>query len=120
MENVSTAPLGGGPVSVDGFYEVFVLLDQASDLVVRDESISGSAALDIAAGHAIASELAAGLGEVPVELPSSVAGCLERAAREVMRWEPSELSTEALVLVTIVLGLRLERDCPINGVSGGF
>ena len=43
MENVSTAPLGGGPVSVDGFYEVFVLLDQASDLMVRDESISGAA-----------------------------------------------------------------------------
>ena len=95
-------------MSVDGFYEVFVLLDQASDLMVRDESISGAAALDIAAGHAIASDLAAGLDETPVELSSSVVGCLEQAARRVMRWEPSELSTEALVLVTIVLELRLE------------
>ena len=95
-------------MSVDGFYEVFVLLDQASDLMVRDESISGAAALDIAAGHAIASDIAVGLDETPVVLPSSVAGCLERAARQVLRWEPSELSTEALVLVTIVLQLRLE------------
>jgi hypothetical protein len=95
-------------MSVDGFYEVFVLLDHASDLMVRDESISGAAALDIAAGHAIASDLAAGVAESPVELPSSVAGCLEQAERVVMRWEPAELSTEALVLVVIVLELRLE------------
>jgi hypothetical protein len=92
----------------EGSYEVFVLLDHASDLVGRDESISGTAALDIAAGHAIAADLAHGVPEAAVELPASVQGCVELAVRRVQRWDTAQLSTEGLLLVMLLLNLSLE------------
>ncbi len=95
-------------MAVQGVYEVFVLLDHASDLVAGDDAVSGLAALDIAAGQAIASDLAVGVEPVPVVLPGSVRECLEAAGQRVLRWEPAELSTEALLLVALVLQLGLE------------
>ena len=89
-------------------YEVFVLFDHASDFEDDDESISGTAALGIAAGLALASDLAYGLPEVAVEVPSSARACAERAVEQVQRWSKTGLGLRELRLASVMIDLGRE------------
>ena len=89
-------------------YEVFVLLDHASDFEDDDESISGTAALGIAAGLALASDLAYGVPEVAVEVPPSARACAERAVEQVQRWSKTGLGPRELRLASVMIDLGRE------------
>jgi len=87
---------------IDGSYEVFVLVDEACNLMVHDVTVSGFTALDIAACRAMVVEFAQGTTKVAVDVPDSVAQCSEQAARRAASWDPAQLTTEALRLVLLL------------------
>jgi hypothetical protein len=87
---------------IDGSYEVFVLVDEACNLMVHDVTVSGFTALDIAACRAMVVEFAQGTTKVAVDVPDSVAQCIDQAARRAVSWDPAQLTTEALRLVLLL------------------
>ena len=87
---------------IDGSYEVFVLVDEACNLMVHDDTVTGFTALDIAACRAMVVEFAQGATEVAVDVPGSVAECIDQAARRAALWDPAQLTTEALRLVLLL------------------
>lgn len=92
---------------IAGSYEVFVLLDEACDLMMRGEGIPGLTGLDLVACEVIAAELAQGADEVAVlQLPETVAECVDEAARRAAAWDPVGMPAEALRLVLMLSELR--------------
>lgn len=87
---------------INGSYEVFVLVDEACNLMVHDDTVAGFTALDIAACRAMVVEFAQGATEVAVDVPGSVAECIDQAARRAALWDPAQLTTEALRLVLLL------------------
>jgi hypothetical protein len=93
-------------VVIEGSYEVFALVDEASHLMMYDDTVPGFTALDIVACQVMASDLAHGAEEVTLELPASVGECIDQAARRAADWDPAQLTTEALRLVLLLSDVR--------------
>lgn len=91
---------------IAGSYEVVVLLDEACDLMMRGEEVPGLTGLDLVACSVMAAELALGADVEAVELPGTVAGCVDEAARRAAAWDPVGLPAEALRLVLMLSDLR--------------
>lgn len=91
---------------IAGSYEVFVLLDEACDLMMRGEGIPGFTGLDLVACSVIAAELAQGSAEVGLDLPGTLAECVDEAAQRAASWDPGGLPVEALRLVLMLSELR--------------
>ena len=91
-------------------YEVFVLVDEASRLMMRDEAVSGLVGLDIAACRAMAVSLAREAEVVPVEVPGTVASCIAEAARRAAFWDTAGLAPDALRLVLLLSDVNHELN----------
>lgn len=95
---------------IDGSYEVLVLVDEACNLMVHDEAVSGLTGLDIVACRAMAVALAVGSEPVQVNVESTVGECIGRAARLSAAWDPAQLTAEALQLVLLLSDVNYELN----------
>ena len=91
-------------MSLPGAYEVFVLLDHASELAARDELVDRWL-LDLIAVAYLASDVACGEPEKRVELPGTVRDCVLKAADTAGLWESSELTTSGQLLAMLLVDL---------------
>ena len=95
-------------MSMRDAFEVFLLVDRAARLAVLHGS-SGQTLLDLAAGRALAGEVAHGQPDVvDEELPSTVAECVRRACDRATAWDLLECSTSAHQLVEVLHELDAE------------
>ena len=86
---------------------MFVLLDEACDLMMTtSEVLPGFTGVDLVACQVIAAGLAQDSIEVTLELPGSVAGCVDEAAKRAAAWDPVGLPSEAWRLVLMLSDLR--------------
>ena len=91
-------------------YEVFVLVDEASRLMMRDRAVSGLTSLDIAACRAMAVALAKDTGVGTVELPTTVAACIAQAADRAAHWDLTDLPPEAHHLALLLSDVNYELN----------
>lgn len=91
----------------DDAFAVFRLLDHANDLMAHAGEVCDWAALDVVAAWVLAGDVAAGSASVPVELPSSVEGCLDAAVQRVLEWDTGTLAPSARALVDVLLAVDL-------------
>lgn len=88
-------------------FEVFVLLDHATELAVDDASVDGWL-LSLTAAMYLAAEEACGAPASSPELPETVRECVSRAAELTGRWDSSRSSTAGQMLATLLAELNAE------------